>query len=109
MPETEKAYKIETLAGFIAALEKAGELLRISEPVSPVLEISEICDRHSKMKDEHGAYGGKALLFENVEGSSFPVLINSMGSYRRMKSHLADGSLIKSPMRLLILFVRAST
>ncbi|MCH9032445.1 MAG: menaquinone biosynthesis decarboxylase [candidate division Zixibacteria bacterium] len=78
-------FKIENLADFISALESEGELVRISEQVSPILEISEICDRHSKMRDAEGNYGGKALLFENVEGSKFPVLINSMGSYRRME------------------------
>ncbi|MEM8835322.1 MAG: UbiD family decarboxylase, partial [Planctomycetota bacterium] len=32
--------------------------------------------------------GGTALLFENVEGSSFPLLINAFGSYRRMEMAL---------------------
>ncbi|MFQ5607197.1 MAG: menaquinone biosynthesis decarboxylase, partial [Candidatus Zixiibacteriota bacterium] len=85
MSESQKTRKIETLADFIAALDAEDELVRISEPVSPILEISEICDRHAKMRSPDGA-GGKALLFENVEDSDFPVLINSLGSYRRMKS-----------------------
>ncbi|HSG98913.1 MAG TPA: menaquinone biosynthesis decarboxylase [candidate division Zixibacteria bacterium] len=79
-----KPYNLDTLAGFIAALEAEGELLRISEEVSPILEISELSDRHSKMKSADGAYGGKALLFENVAGSDFPALINSLGSFKRM-------------------------
>ena len=66
------------LKEFINKLEAEGELIRIKEFVDPKLEISEITDRISK---EPG--GGKALLFENT-GTGFPVLINSMGSYRRM-------------------------
>jgi len=69
----------KNLREFISALEKEGELIRISQPVDPVLEITEITDRVSKM---HG--GGKALLFENPKGSKMPVLINAFGSYRRM-------------------------
>ena len=68
------AYK--NLNHFIQCLENAGELVRIKEFVSPHLEIAEITDRVSKS-------GGKALLFENT-GTKFPVLINSMGSYKRM-------------------------
>ena len=62
---------------FIELLEKRGELKRISYPVSPELEITEIAGRlmHS---------GGPGLLFENVEGSGMPVSINLMGSRRRM-------------------------
>lgn len=63
---------------FIAALEKAGELVRISAYVNPVLEIAEITDRISKSGN-----GGKALLFENT-GYAFPVLMNAYGSERRM-------------------------
>ena len=69
------AYK--NLQHFIFELEKAGELIRIKEYVNPVLEIYEITDRISKSENN------KALLFENT-GTNFPVLINSMGSYRRM-------------------------
>ncbi len=68
-----------SLREFIDRLEAKGELIRIAEPVSPILEISEITDRISKMPG-----GGKALLFENVEGSDMPVLINAFGSARRM-------------------------
>lgn len=70
------AYK--NLRHFIETLEQAGELVRIKTYVDPKLEIAEITDRISKSPD-----GGKALLFENT-GTDFPVLINSMGSYRRM-------------------------
>jgi len=68
------AYK--NLQHFIETLEKAGELVRIKEKVDPKLEITEITDRVSKQY-------GPALLFENT-GYDFPVLINSMGNYKRM-------------------------
>lgn len=64
---------------FINALEKEGELLRVTKRVSPHLEISEITDRLSKA----GLDRNKALLFENT-GTPFPVLINSMGSEKRI-------------------------
>jgi 4-hydroxy-3-polyprenylbenzoate decarboxylase len=63
---------------FIDTLEQAGELVRIKTYVDPVLEISEITDRVSKLPG-----GGKALLFENT-GNAFPVLMNAYGSERRM-------------------------
>lgn len=67
-----------SLQAFIDALEQAGELVRIKTFVDPVLEIAEITDRVSKTPDRN-----KALLFENT-GTEFPLLINSMGSERRM-------------------------
>lgn len=68
------AYK--NIDEFISALEKAGELVRIKEYVNPDLEITEIVDRVSKKY-------GPALLFENT-GTDFPLLINSMGNYKRI-------------------------
>src|SRR6476660_5375398 len=70
------AYK--SLRAFIDKLEAEGELVRISTYVDPILEIAEITDRVSKTPDRN-----KALLFENT-GTEFPVLINSMGSEKRM-------------------------
>ncbi|MEJ5300465.1 MAG: menaquinone biosynthesis decarboxylase [Thermodesulforhabdaceae bacterium] len=67
------------LHAFVEALEKSGELLRIKAPVSKDLEITEITDIASKAPG-----GGKALLFENVEGYSVPVLTNAFGSERRI-------------------------
>ena len=63
----------------MAELEAAGELKRVKACVSSDLEISEIASRVMKMPG-----GGKALLFENVEGSQMPVLINAVGSDKRM-------------------------
>ena len=53
-------------------------MVRIKTFVDPVLEIAEITDRVSKTPNRN-----KALLFENT-GTGFPVLINSMGSEKRM-------------------------
>lgn len=81
------------LREWIAALDKAGELKRITEPVSPRLEIAEITDRVSKIgKSQRSpktnkAYedGGPALLFENIAGHpGHKVFINQFGSQRRM-------------------------
>jgi 4-hydroxy-3-polyprenylbenzoate decarboxylase len=85
----------DDLRDWIKALEKAGELRRIGEEVSPELEITEITDRVSKIgarggagaKSGAGKYapGGPALLFENVKGHpGHKVLINQFGSERRM-------------------------
>lgn len=89
-----------TLRDYVAALERTGQLHRVRAKVSPILEISAIADRISRepaaLPSEHAHtfdplhahLGGKALLFENVEGSSIPVLINGFGSYRRMEMAL---------------------
>src|SRR6185503_1853100 len=71
--------------------------------VSPVLEIAEIADRMSKSPASRGhneldrspaaLLGGKALLFENVEGSDFPVAINTFGSYWRVNQALGTDNL----------------
>lgn len=91
----------ENTQDFIAALAAAGELQRVRAAVSPVLEIAEIADRVSKSPAPNlpsdaarrtdprfHHFGGKALLFENVQGADFPVLINAWGSYRRMEMAL---------------------
>ncbi|MCL1951147.1 MAG: menaquinone biosynthesis decarboxylase [Turicibacter sp.] len=75
------------LQAFIKKLEEGDrELVRIKVPVSADLEITEICDRVSKKF-------GPALLFENVENSKFPLLINAMGTYKRMNLALGVGSM----------------
>jgi 4-hydroxy-3-polyprenylbenzoate decarboxylase len=66
------------LREFVGALEKAGELKRISLEVDPYLEITEFADRSVKN-------GGPALLFENSKGSKVPVLINAFASMKRME------------------------
>lgn len=80
------------LRDFISLLERHGELVRITAPVSPELEISEIYFRHARSVD-----GGKALLFENVQGSKMPVLINAFGSHRRVELALNRGRISGTP------------
>ena len=68
------------LKNFITLLENRGLFApHIKAEVDPLLEISEITDRMSKSPN-----GGRALLFENVKGSSFPVAANLFGSFERM-------------------------
>ena len=78
----------QNLGEFISELERAGELLRIKAPVSCDLEITHITDLASK-----APRGGKALLFENVRESRFPVLTNAFGSERRICMALGTDSL----------------
>jgi len=69
--------KYEDLRDFIRLLEQRGELRRIATPVSPVLEMTEICDRVLKR-------GGPALLFEKPAGFDIPVLGNLFGTPERV-------------------------
>ena len=83
----------DTLNDFVAALDSAGELVRIKEPVSVNLEMCEIADRTMKMPG-----GGPGLLFErpilmNGTASKYPVGINLFGSMRRMAMALETPSL----------------
>ncbi|HEX6051625.1 MAG TPA: menaquinone biosynthesis decarboxylase [Gemmatimonadaceae bacterium] len=75
---------LDSLSDFIAAIDAAGELVRVRHPVAACLEMCEIADRAMKMPA-----GGPALLFENAilddgSRSAFPVAINLFGSMRRM-------------------------
>ena len=65
------------LRDFIAHLEASGQLIRVREPVSPHLEMTEFCDRLLKR-------GGPAVLFENVVGHRMPVLGNLFGTPERV-------------------------
>ena len=80
-----------SFAEFIAALDRAGELRRITVPVATELEITEIADREMKSPG-----GGKALLIEKptVNGvvSPFPVAINTLGSWKRMAMSMGADS-----------------
>jgi len=74
------------LRSFIAELTRRGELLRVTEPVSHELEITEIADRMVKR-------GGPALLFENIPGKDFPLVIGLYGTRERMALALGTPSL----------------
>ena len=69
------------LRDFMTQLEHMGELKRITAPVSPILEMTEIGDRTLRA-------GGPALLFENAvhqdKKYTMPVLANLFGTTRRV-------------------------
>ena len=71
------AYK--DLRAFLNLLEQKALLKRIKAEVDPILEISEITDRMCKSPG-----GGKALFFEKVRGSQYPVVTNIFGSFDRI-------------------------
>lgn len=66
------------LQSFLELLEKEGELHRVTEEVDAELEVTEIATRAVKEKLP-------ALLFENVKGASYPLVINSMATMRRIE------------------------
>ena len=65
------------LRDFISQLQEMGELKRVSSPVSPHLEMTEVCDRVLRA-------GGPALLFEHPTGFTMPVLGNLFGTPKRV-------------------------
>jgi 4-hydroxy-3-polyprenylbenzoate decarboxylase len=85
------AYK--DLREFVKRLEAAGELKRISAEIDPVLEVTEITQRVTRA-------GGPALLFERPKGSRIPLLINMLGSERRINLALETDSLVEVAGRI---------
>jgi 4-hydroxy-3-polyprenylbenzoate decarboxylase len=69
--------KYSDLRDFIAQLQRLGELKHINIPVSPYLEMTEICDRTLRI-------GGPALLFDQPVGHKIPVLGNLFGTPHRV-------------------------
>src|SRR5690348_16140917 len=67
------------ITSFITELERKKDLARISDPLSPDLEIAAVIDRASK-----SAGGGPALLFERPAGHQMPVAANLFGSNERI-------------------------
>ena len=70
------------LRDFIAKLQEIDDFKRVSAPISPNLEMTEVCDRTLRA-------GGPALLFENPVGPGgkpypIPVLANLFGTPRRV-------------------------
>src|SRR5438876_304295 len=79
---------LDNLRAFIAAIEAAGDLVRVDRAVSVDKEITEIADRCMKSPG-----GGPALLFRRptlLKGgpSRYPVAVNLFGSERRMSAAL---------------------
>ena len=69
--------KYSDLRDFIAKLKQSGELSEVSLPVSPYLEMTELCDRTLRA-------GGPALLFTKPTGHTMPVLGNLFGTPKRV-------------------------
>jgi 4-hydroxy-3-polyprenylbenzoate decarboxylase len=69
--------KYSDLRDFIAKLKQSGELKEVSLPVSPMLEMTELCDRTLRA-------GGPALLFTQPTGHTMPVLGNLFGTPHRV-------------------------
>ncbi|MGB5211151.1 MAG: 4-hydroxy-3-polyprenylbenzoate decarboxylase [Gammaproteobacteria bacterium] len=69
--------KYRDLRDFLGQLEARNLLKRINAPVSPRLEMTEVCDRTLRA-------GGPALLFEQPAGYQMPVLGNLFGTPERV-------------------------
>ncbi|HWA91977.1 MAG TPA: UbiD family decarboxylase [Rhizomicrobium sp.] len=83
-----------SLRDFIARLEDAGELVRVAEPVSTVLEMTEI---QTRLLPE----GGPAVLFEKpikADGtaSEMPVLVNLFGTVKRVAMGVTMGGVART-------------
>ncbi len=78
--------KYRDLRDFLDQLEARGELRRISLPVDPRLEMTEICDRTLRR-------GGPALLFEKPVGFDIPVLGNLFGTPERVAMGMGQETL----------------
>ncbi len=91
------------LSAFIHRLEESGELTRIPAFFDPLLEIAEVTDRVSKQPG-----GGKALLFVN-NGTQFPLLINALGSERRIAMAFSRDGLQGIESEITAIFKSATT
>jgi len=69
--------KYVDLRDFVAKLKTNGELKEINTPISPILEMTEICDRTLRA-------AGPALLFNQPSGYDMPVLGNLFGTTKRV-------------------------
>ena len=78
--------KYRDLRDFLTGLEQRGELLRVTEPVDPKLEMTDLCDRVLRKN-------GPALLFENPTGFDMPVLGNLFGTPERVAQGMGAESL----------------
>src|SRR5665213_253075 len=83
------AMPYKSLRDFLARLEKDGELVRVKEPVSTVLEMTEIQTRLI-------AQDGPAVIFEKpvkADGtpSDIPVLVNLFGTVKRVAMGVTMG------------------
>lgn len=92
------------LSSFIQKLQDENELIVVSERVSTDLEITEITDRISKAPENRN----KALLFTN-NGTDFPLLINALGSQKRICMALNCNELDDLKQRIETIFTQATS
>jgi 4-hydroxy-3-polyprenylbenzoate decarboxylase len=85
--------KYSDLREFVAQLEANGDLKRIKAEVSPLLEMTEICDRVLRA-------GGPALVFERPAGHTIPVLANLFGAVRRVAAAMGVAADDENPSAL---------
>ena len=92
----------ESFREFVEQLQHAGELIRVAPPVATELEITALADREMKSPG-----GGKALLIEhptvNGQPASFPLAINTLGSWKRMAMGLGAQSVDEAAAALAAL------
>lgn len=74
--------KIHDLRSFIQVLEEAGQLVRVTKPVSLTHELADVAATLART-------GGGAPLFENVTGSHWPVFVNAVANQKRAALALA--------------------
>lgn len=67
-----------SLREFLIFLEQERELLHITAPIDPVLEATEISIRSLR-------HNGPALFFDNPVGSTIPLVMNILGTERRIE------------------------
>jgi 4-hydroxy-3-polyprenylbenzoate decarboxylase len=67
------------LRTFLHLIEQAGQLARVTPPVDPRLELATVTDRVCK-----GEKTPRALLFEQVRGTTMPVAVNLYGDVQRI-------------------------
>lgn len=84
----------ESLGEFVEALDKEGELIRITEVVDPNLEVAEIMRRLMYKGNQ------PAVLFENVKDSKIPILGNAFGSMKRLEIALETQNFIEIGERI---------
>lgn len=78
----------QSLREFLEALKQRNELRVISAEVNPELEVSGIADKMNKQ-------ASPALLFNNVQGSAIPLLINAFGSVSKLNLALGVESQVE--------------
>jgi 4-hydroxy-3-polyprenylbenzoate decarboxylase len=66
-----------SLGEFLSDLERRGDLKRVKREVDWAFEITEIACREARSE-------GPALLFENVRGAKFPLVVNVLAARRRI-------------------------